>query len=488
MDNIGFYLRDIHFNKKSGRLIFRLQDIQKYLFFQKGKLIHAKTNDPQELIGQVLFSMGKIQEDDFNRLDEHIIPGKPIGDTLIKKGLISEKDLEDGLIYQMREITLNLFPEFEGEIKYQEIKDILEQEAERKIDVAALIEDGIRRMKYDPALKEFLEERIPVPKSKEFIFHLTEEEKGLLNLVNGTSSTNVILQESDLGLEAYWKDLYLLYCLGLIGFQDEEAGQKTEKEARKGEDRKEKETEGEEVAKGIEEVLALSKKLDGLDFYSILDVASSASKEEIKKAYFYLARRYHPDLFGQEISSDVREKIDEVFAMITKAYHTLSDEAKRKDYDSKRITLFREDRKNMTEQAETKFRQGKTLYNRGMYEDSMSLLEEATRLVPEKASYFLLLALAESKIPAYRKRAEQHFLRSIKLDSWSPEGHVGLGLLYKKEGLMVKARKQFERALRVDPDHLVARKELAITETKGPKKRNLKSLLSMDLFGKKKKK
>ncbi len=488
MDHIGVFLKDIYFNKKSGRLIFRHQDIQKYLFFQEGALVHAKTNNTQELFGRVLFSLGKIQEEDFDRLDEYIVPGKPIGETLVKKGLITKKDLEDGLIYQMREVALNLFPVFGGEIKYQEIEDILEPNAERKIDVSSLIEDGIRRMKYDPALEEFLKEKVPAPKNKELILHLTEEEKELLNKVEGTSTTNELLRESNLSLESHWKSLYLLYCLDLIDFEEEEAEKKPEKGAKKKEKKTEQPSEVEDVDKRIEEVLALSESVDRLDHYQILDVSSSASKEEIKKSYFQLARRYHPDIFGQELPSDVREKVDEVFAAITKAYHTLSDEAKRQAYDSKRQTIPREDKKNMSEQAEIKFRQGKTLYDRGMYEDSVILLEEATRLMPEKANYVLLLALSESKIPAFHKKAEQHFLRSIKLDSWNPEGRVGLGLLYKKEGLEVKSRKQFERALRVDPDHPVAQKELGKTEKKDKKKIDLKDLLSIDLFGKKKKK
>lgn len=488
MVHIGLYLKDIYFNKRNGRLIFRHQDTQKYLFFQEGALVHAKTSHVQELIGRVLFSLGKLSEEDFDRLDEYIVPGKPLGEILIKKGIISQKDLEDGLIYQMREIALNLFPEFESEIKYQEIEDVLEQEAERKIDVATLIEDGIRRMKYHPSLKEFLEGRIPVPKSKEFIFHLTEEEKDLLKLVNGTSSTDELLHESDLELESYWKNLYLLYCLEVVDFEEKKAAKETEKEAKEQEEKIEEESKKEDVNKRIEEVLTLSKGIDRMDYYQMLDVPLSASEEMIKKAYFHLARRYHPDIFGQELASDVREKVDEVFTMVTKAYHTLSDEAKRMDYDSKRSNIPQGDKKNMAAKAEKKFRQGKTLYNMGMYEDSIILLEEATRLMPEKSNYFLLLALAESKIPAYRKRAEQHFLLSIKLDSWNPEGRVGLGLLYKKEGLMVKARKQFEMALKVDPDHSVAQKELGKTEKKDKKKMDLKDLLSMDLFGKKKKK
>ena len=61
------------------------------------------------------------------------------------------------------------------------------------------------------------------------------------------------------------------------------------------------------------------------DHYKILGVSKEASSEEVKKAYFALAKKYHPD------ASDKAEL--EKFHAITKAYKTLSDKEKRKEYD-----------------------------------------------------------------------------------------------------------------------------------------------------------
>ena len=477
MEHVACYLKDIHFNKKSGRLVFRHQDIQKYLFFQDGALIHAKTNQKQELLGEVLFRLGKISKEDFKRIDEYIKPGESLGESLIKKGLISRKDLIDGLVCQMREVTLNIFPFFEGELSFQEIDEFLDKAQDEKIDVAALIEDGIRRMKFHPSLEDILAARVPFPKNKEFFYRLTEDERDVLRHVDGTSVTEKLLDESKMSPEVFWKSLFLFYCLDLIDLEEEK--ELTVEEKKKGEA-------DEDVRRKIEEVIKLNESLSRMNYYQILNVPPSSSKEEIKKSYFKLARTYHPDLFDQAFSQDMKQKIEEVFASITKAYRTISDDAERRVYDSKMESVSPERKKDAVKDAEIKFRQGKTLYNRGMYEDAMVLLEEATRLIKEKGSYFLLLALTESKIPAYHKRAEEHFMRAIKLDPWNPEAHVGLGLLYKKSGLTVKAKKRFERALSLDPDHLIASKESSLPK-KGKKKMGLKGILSMDIFGKKKK-
>jgi len=66
------------------------------------------------------------------------------------------------------------------------------------------------------------------------------------------------------------------------------------------------------------------------DFYSVLGVASSASKDEIKKAYRKLAKQHHPDANAND------PKAAEKFKEISEAYTVLGDEQKRKQYDEMR--------------------------------------------------------------------------------------------------------------------------------------------------------
>jgi len=59
-------------------------------------------------------------------------------------------------------------------------------------------------------------------------------------------------------------------------------------------------------------------------------------------------------------------------------------------------------------------------------------------------------------------------------------------MLYKAVGLTTKATRQFQKALELDGEHEVAVSELGAL-TKTGRKPGLKGLLSMDLFGSKKK-
>lgn len=65
------------------------------------------------------------------------------------------------------------------------------------------------------------------------------------------------------------------------------------------------------------------------NYYEILEVDKNASPEIIKKAYNTLAKKYHPDLQND----DVKHLYEEKLKLINEAYETLSDNAKRAEYD-----------------------------------------------------------------------------------------------------------------------------------------------------------
>ncbi len=64
------------------------------------------------------------------------------------------------------------------------------------------------------------------------------------------------------------------------------------------------------------------------DYYEVLGVSRDATKEEIKRAYRRLAKKWHPDM-----NPDNREEAEEKFKEISEAYAVLSDDEKRRLYD-----------------------------------------------------------------------------------------------------------------------------------------------------------
>lgn len=75
-------------------------------------------------------------------------------------------------------------------------------------------------------------------------------------------------------------------------------------------------------------------RLNKIDYYRLLGVAATTDAKDIKRAYFALAKLYHPDRFFRKDVGALRPKIDAVFAAMTTALETLTDPPRRQQYDA----------------------------------------------------------------------------------------------------------------------------------------------------------
>lgn len=117
------------------------------------------------------------------------------------------------------------------------------------------------------------------------------------------------------------------------------------------------------------------------DYYKVLGVPSNASADEIKKAYRRLALLNHPDKNPNDPSAGAR------FQEIGEAYETLSNEQKRRKYDSvgdKKMRSSNRERRSEYEDARPSYDQRQPSYhnkgsahdNRGYYHDDDDSFEK----------------------------------------------------------------------------------------------------------------
>lgn len=70
------------------------------------------------------------------------------------------------------------------------------------------------------------------------------------------------------------------------------------------------------------------QRMAGPDYYAVLGVPRGASKDDVKRAYRRLAKKYHPDL-----NKDDPKAAEEKFKEVSEAYEVLADDEKRRIYD-----------------------------------------------------------------------------------------------------------------------------------------------------------
>lgn len=190
------------------------------------------------------------------------------------------------------------------------------------------------------------------------------------------------------------------------------------------------------------------------DFYQILGVGKTARPDEIKKAYLQMAKEAHPDRFTDP---EERAAADERFQLITQAYNQLRDEKLRYEYDK---SLERKSR-TPEEEAQLYYKNGQMREDLKDYENALKLYYEAMRIKPDNLDYAMsagrILAMDKTK----QRQAADLFARVIEQHPEAPEPHLELGAVYSRTGMLSRAKRVYENAMKQFPTHPEIRRRLA---------------------------
>ena len=195
------------------------------------------------------------------------------------------------------------------------------------------------------------------------------------------------------------------------------------------------------------------------DYYKVLRVAKTASVGEIKKAYLQLARENHPDRFKE---SAEREDAGQRFQQITEAFNQLRDEKNRQEYDRSLTKVT----KTPEEEARLYFKNGELQEQSREYDNALKLYYEAMRLQPNNADYILAAGRLMAKDKAKQRQAADLFNQAMQKDPTSPEPHLELGALYSRTGMLVRAKRVYEQALKQLPNHPELKRRFAQVKDK----------------------
>jgi tetratricopeptide (TPR) repeat protein len=200
------------------------------------------------------------------------------------------------------------------------------------------------------------------------------------------------------------------------------------------------------------EVIALIDQLGVISHYEALGLEVDAGPTQIKKAYFQLAKKFHPDVLARLDLDDIRAQTDQVFARISEAFEILSNADKRAAYDRGDVEATEIDTARLA-QAETSFRKGEILLKMGNFRGAIEFLEPAVDLWPEEPAYQAALGWALFKQPQREAaRAKEHLSMAHDQEPENARTLFQLGTVLSDLGENEAAEQCIVRARSIDPD------------------------------------
>ncbi len=489
-------IREISDKRLSGRLRLERERVKIVCYFQDGPLIYAAANVRSLRLSEYLKN-GKLVSDSVLAGFGEQRSDLALGDVLCTAKLLEPAAVARLHLQQVSDVLRVALLWTEGSWEFDSQSHLNEQ-VNFKIDTDTLVLEASRRMptKFAASRFENPNEMISQIASLPGRGNLTPAEGFLLSRLEIPSVLSDLVSVSGLREP---EALGVIYGLALAGFvqrenwkgvlldhmQAQSAQKSRDAEARgSGNLRAQRKSATDED--GLDEFLA---KLSAAEtHYEVLGVAKESEPTEIKRAYYELARRYHPDRFRTQV--ELHARIESAFARITQAYDTLGDVGPRATYDSKlearargrvpagstpqptsqvppttsapKVDGEKVDETTISNQhrAEDNFKEGLAAMKQGQTNIAIGLLSAAARLAPSVARYRAQYGHALAAHENTRRLAEVELQAALKLEPDNAKYRVMLAQLYLDLGFSHRARGEADRAIALDPNNSSARELL----------------------------
>lgn len=204
-------------------------------------------------------------------------------------------------------------------------------------------------------------------------------------------------------------------------------------------------------------------------YYDLLDLNLNAELSDIKRNYFALAKRFHPDRYHHEKDADLIRRVQNAFSQTAHAYETLKNEDTRRTYDYK-LTKYdlSAKRKSASGSQEEKleiatesFEQGFNLMMEEEYERALPLLARAVQYAPEIARYHAYYGKVLSLDETHRHKAEAEMQTALRLEPQNATFRLIMAEFYIQYDLHRRAEGELQRLLAIEPNHREAMELLA---------------------------
>ena len=186
------------------------------------------------------------------------------------------------------------------------------------------------------------------------------------------------------------------------------------------------------------------------NYYQLLGIERDASEAAIRNRFRVLAREAHPDRF---LDVEKKREAEIRFQILTEAVNVLTNQLRRKTHD---FDLDRGSDAGVHDPqavAKVYLAKGVKAYKQGNFPDALMLFDMSVKHYEQDPKAFHYLAMACLKVvPVNVRRGTEAIAVAIRLEPHNGAIHRDAGKLYVVAGLVAKAERHFEEALKWMPE------------------------------------
>jgi curved DNA-binding protein CbpA len=218
------------------------------------------------------------------------------------------------------------------------------------------------------------------------------------------------------------------------------------------------------------------------NYFEMLGLPVGASGEDARKAFFRLAKEFHPDRSAKPGLQDLEEALEYIFSNLSEAQRTLIDPDARAEYEAtmqegaQRTSMAPgprdEEQVRDALEAEKLFQKAVVLMRAEKWDKCLELVDRARQLAPKEAEYLAVWVYLQFRSRAPNAPIDDliaHLRRAEEASPKSERVHLYMAQMLKRVGHTSEAKTHFERVLEVNPRNIDAMRELRLMQMRAEK-------------------
>jgi hypothetical protein len=136
----------VHMSHWEGALFLESGPVQKVLFFRKGTLLSARSNQPEDLLGALLVRLGWISQKELSESLAQVSEQVRLGQALVADGRMTTAQVYDGIQRQCEEIFFSVLLMTSGSYYFVQPLNLTDVPSMLHLDVEELLLRGFQRL------------------------------------------------------------------------------------------------------------------------------------------------------------------------------------------------------------------------------------------------------------------------------------------------------------------------------------------------------